>query len=96
MSAAKTLFLRDPNLVKAALAITKGDDFAKILVFARAEFSSNNPTYEQIVGANRFINTLMNLPDSEDVKWEEVSSGIDHDLEVKRKTFDPEQPKPEK
>lgn len=84
MAAPKELFLRNKELVKEALAILKSDAFAQILVFAKAEFASRNPTNEQMTGGNVFESTLINLVEGVEPPQEFPTPGLQHNLEVKR------------
>lgn len=86
MSKPKDLFLRNKKDVAAALAITKSDAFEKLMTFARAEFSTRNPTAEQGRGAIMFEEVLRNLPedDVDDTTWSKITSGavLNHELEI--------------
>ena len=94
MSAAKTLFLRDDNLVKASLAILKSDDFAKLVMFATVEFVNLDPTADQIIGMNKFLRTLRGMVDSEEVEPVVVGPELLHNLDVTRKSIaEPVKPK---
>lgn len=87
MSAAKTLFLRDAELVKASLAIVKSDDFAKLIMYSMAEFASRLPTTDQLIGANQFVNTLRGMVDSDEMEQVNIGPDLNHDLDVKRKSI---------
>ena len=62
--APKELFQRNPEQVKAGLAILKHDSFDLLMTFAKAEFACRNPTNEQMVGANEFARTLCAMCDT--------------------------------
>jgi hypothetical protein len=87
MSAARTLFLRDGELVKASLAVLKSDNFSKLVMYAMAEFTSLNPTTDQIIGVNRFLSTLRGMADSEEVEQAVIGPELTHDLDIKRKVL---------
>ena len=82
MASSKEYFLRDDNDVKAALAITKSPIFDKMIAFARAEMSQLNPTSDQLLGANKFIEVLSSLPDEDAEQIEPINSGLKHDLSI--------------
>lgn len=82
MADSKSLFLRNKDDVKAALAITTTDIFYKMIAYARAEFSQSNPSSEESNGANKFISILMSLPEEEPVIPENLTSGLEHDLSI--------------
>ena len=82
MAQSKDQFCRSKEDVSAALAITKSDIFFKMLAYARAEFSERNPTLEQSMGANNFVNILLDLPEETEQEPEWVGSGLKHDLSV--------------
>lgn len=83
--APKQLFLRNQDLVKASLAITKSDTFELLLTYAKAEFASRNPNNEQMTGANEFVRTLINMTESGDIAVDFPQPGLEHNLDVKRK-----------
>jgi hypothetical protein len=80
MAESKTLFLRNEEDVKAALAITKAPIFDKLIAFARAEFSERSPTREQSEGVKNFIKILSDLPEDGTPEPDWIESGLKHDF----------------
>lgn len=82
--APKDQFLRQTELVKASLAILKSDSFEQLMVYAKAEFASHNPTNEQMTGANTFERVLLDMVNRGGEVIEFPTPGLEHNLEVER------------
>ena len=70
------------RLVKASLAILKSDSFEQLMVYAKAEFASHNPTNEQMTGANTFERVLLDMVNRGGEVIEFPTPGLEHNLEV--------------
>ena len=84
MASSKELFIStmDDQSHKKMIGMVKSAEFERLIAFARAEFSQNNPTADQCTGANNFVSILENLPDDETEAAAWVKCGIHHDLSV--------------
>ena len=93
MASSKDLFLRNQEDVKAALAVTKAPIFERLIAFARAEMSQINPTADQMLGANKFIEILSSLADEDAEPIGPIESGLKHDLSIPDRTQPPTEKK---
>lgn len=81
----KELFHTNREDVKAAKAIVTSEAFERLVVMSKAAMSETNPPEEQMRGANKFVQFLMNLPDYDAPDVTLVTSGLTHELDVKDK-----------
>lgn len=79
MSLAKDLYLRDKDEANKGLVIVKDDSLARLIIFSKSEYAQQNPTKEQMEGVNRFVNILLNLPETEEKSVEMPNSGLNHE-----------------
>lgn len=79
MSLAKDLYLRDKDEANKGLAIVKNDSLTRLIIFSKSEFAQQNPTKEQMEGVNRFINILLNLPETEPDIAQIPDAGLNHE-----------------
>lgn len=83
MDAAKTIFLRNDELVREAQKLLNSPTFESILLFARSSFMETTRPQEQVEGANAFLQKMLDLVE-EPVEVPDVSSGLDHELKIPR------------
>lgn len=62
---AKDLFLSNDDRAKAHRGMVQFDSFQTAVVFARAEFMAGQPSSEQTMGVNRFLDIFQNLGNKE-------------------------------
>ena len=62
----KDLFLESEDRRKAHFAIVKSEAFEEAVVFAMADYASDNPTAEQLTGVNRFLDRFIHLAEKEE------------------------------
>lgn len=66
MPAPKNLFLESKDKCRAHLAIVKSDAFEEAVVFALADYAADNPTREQLTGANAFLDRFIHLAEKDE------------------------------
>jgi len=77
----KTLFQRDEPLRNFWLAVSKQDDFQRVLAYAMGELADEALTTGELAGMKRLKDKLLAMADIADEKpYENVSSGIEHDV----------------
>lgn len=82
MGASKTEYCRNKEDVAAALGIVKSDQFAKLIIYAKAEFNEYLPSTEQCRGAELFERILRTMADVDSAPPTWPDGGLDHNLEV--------------
>lgn len=88
----KTLFLKDEELAKQLAAVTHADWFRKCLAYAKAELMDRpGINTDHLMGAREFESILLTLADKEtEVVLPDITSGLHHNLDIKRKESNPE------
>jgi hypothetical protein len=82
----KDLFIKDKELCKWWGEISTSDNFGKVIVYARAQMFDEKCSSEELAGANKFIAALNRLDEAPATKPQFPSSGINHNLDVPRRT----------
>lgn len=77
---AKPLFLKDKTLSNQWAAVATSDWFQQVLIFAMNEFIEQEVTDEQIKGAKKFRDCLLELVETPAPAVSFPSSGIHHNV----------------
>lgn len=80
MSATKTEFQRDKELVKWWVSVVKDDRFDKMMVFVRSAMSELFLTDVQWTGAKKVLNVLTDLVEPDPSPSQIPSPGLIHQL----------------
>ena len=84
MSDSKEIFLKDKELAKWWVGVTRDSRFTAVLTYGRAEIMEARPTQEQMVGAELLIHTLTNLPETDAAEFDFPNPGLHHQAEVSK------------
>lgn len=77
----KNAFQADGQLSGQWRAIIHGEQWAKVLLYARSEFLDTAPTPEQQKGAKAFIDILEQIAEPLEVELPALPTGLDHKLD---------------
>lgn len=80
MTASQSAFQRKKELAEFWATVSRNPDFTEVLVYARSAMVESGMTFEQMVGANRFLSILMGLCDATKEQTEMPSPGLVHDI----------------
>lgn len=78
MTTSKDLFLKDKELSSKWNAISKGEIFETVLIYARGAFMQQGPSHEEILGAEKILHVLCKLSENDDMVFEFPSPGLHH------------------
>lgn len=79
-------FLSNNDDATGALAITRSDLFQKMVTYSIAYFSETmTPTKEQLEGAVKFVDILVELAEPDVISHKPLTSGLTYDFSAKPK-----------
>jgi len=76
----RELFLRQVDLKNQWAAVVFADWFQQVMMFAMNDFTEKDVTKEQLDGAKKFKESMLNLVDVQVENAATVSSGITHNV----------------
>jgi len=78
----KDLFLKEVQLASAWRSIAGGENFQKVLTYARSQIAQQGPTREELRGVELLAHTLLNIAEPEFSEFSFPSPGIIHERET--------------
>jgi hypothetical protein len=92
----KTQFLSDKKLLQWWTGVVEDARFNQVMMHLKAATFEGNPTVEQQSGISQFINSMESIVNPDEGPTVYASPGLNHNLEITRKTAEPEKEKPSK
>jgi len=84
MTSSKEAFQRNEELAKAWVTVCKSSMFGSVLIHARSAMMEQGCTAEMLIGANRFVSTMLDLPEQELTAEQMKGPALVHDLGINR------------
>ena len=78
----RELFLKDRALADRWRKITHGEDFERVLTYARAHIAEGGSSLEELRGVERLAHALLNMAEAEEKPFAFPTSGLHHQPEI--------------